>query len=214
MDFLALWLLVSVSAVCGALRVRLSWEEKSSSYASPSVVLGGVLIVVAAVWGVVVYGQGVSLTSSFLLGISALSVAIWSKLPRESVDDGCKYTPFLSAACLLLRFSFSESVPVYLYAVVCAYVACAAWVALPRKKIEVAHSSRFVEAHLKQSWWPIFVVVDEADIKLTSGGVERKVQHVEIDAPLQSGVVQIRTKKSDPDRILLELQQGYLRGYF
>ena len=214
MDSPASWLLVSVAAVCGALRVRMSWEENASFFATPSISLGGMLIVLAAVWGLVVHEEGVSLTSSFLLALSALSVAIWSKYPRESVDDGCKYTPLLSAVCLLLRFTFSEGVPVYLYAAVCAYLVCAAWVALPRKKIEVAQSSKFVEAHLGESWWPIFVVVDEANLKLTSGGVERKVEHVEIDPPLQNGVIQIRTKNSDPYRIVLELQRAYLKGYF
>lgn len=189
-------------------------DKSGSFYASPSVVLGVTLIAVAAVWGLVLYDEGVSLASSFLLGVSGFSVAIWSKAPRQSADDGCKYTPFLSAACLILRFSVAESVPVYLYAVVCAYFVCAAWVALPRKKIELSNSSKFVEKYLLESWWPIFVVVESSNLKLTSGGVEKKVQYVEIDPPLENGVVQIRTKKSDPERIVLDLQRAYLRGYF
>lgn len=197
------------SALCAALRIRLWWKGDGVFCASQSIVLAGGLLVAVSVLTIHFFFDSVSTTSALLLFFSALSCALHDK-------DGftCKYTPMVSSVCVLVRLLVAESTPVYVVFGIAVYVATAVWNALPRKRVELTESSRFIEEALKESWWPIFVVASDAKIKITSGGVETKGRIVEVDPALRDGTVQIRTKVSNPDVVVFNLQRAFMHGVF
>ena len=209
MDSVASSFLGLASALCAGLRIRLWWKGDDIFSESQNNVLTGGLLAAVLVFAVHSALDSVSLTSSFLLFVSALSCALHGKQGYS-----CKYTPMVSSACLLLRFIVAEDTPVYVIIGIAVYVASAIWNALPRKRVELTDSSLFVEEALKKSWWPIFVVVSDAKIRITSGGVEEKGRIVEVDSALKDGTVQIRTKVSNPDLVVYNLQKAFLRGIF
>lgn len=210
MDTALPWALVAASGACGLWRLRGALRDSGAdAFASPSAALGFTFVLLTFAWGYYLYGEPANLDSSILLAVTACSVAL---SPESTRDEGCKYTPLCAGACFLVRGLVAELVTVYVTIASVLFCAAALWVAAPRVEVQLCESAGFLEPALRESVWPQFIIVEETQIKVTSGGVESKNNLVQVDEALDNGTIQVRTKIGDPYRVVKELRRQYMRG--
>lgn len=213
MDTSIFWFLVGASALCGAWRVRSSSTSSDASFASPISVLGiGYLLLVAS-WGLDGYFSGEpDPSASLVLLATGVAAAITPKSEKGLRVAGCKVTPVTGGLCFLTRVLVAECAQIYTVCAATLYCAAALWNCIPKLEVSLEESSSFLEEHLSVVLWPTFVVTDTALVVITSGGVESKSSTVECDEPLQDGTIQVRTKSTEPDTIVLDIQKLFMSG--
>lgn len=187
--------------------------QLDDAFSQPSFALGATFLLLAVVWGLDGYLMGSpDLSSSVLLFLSGVAVAITPDNSHVPERMGCKLTPVTGGVCFITRVLVADCAQIYTVSAAAFYCAVALWNSVPRIGVSLGESSEFVRESLLSVAWPTFVITKNARIRITSGGVESKSEMVECDESLNDGTIQIRTKIGDPENIVAGIQKLYMEG--